>query len=529
MERVIDVVPSRVRFSLPSPGYGPKGAKVPPAQLTRNVMLRNVTQGQLCMEVEAPPGPFRVHKGVEQIGRKVQLAPQEVFSLQFALDSSYLRAGCEPLCTKFVVRIEMCRPLLVDVCGVPEGVPEEAVRKLMEAVEAPERANASGRSSVREQRQAPPPCVEAPPDALAAFLGESPAPAAQRRVGSCPRAGTSSPLGQIARSAAGRQRVRVDVEADSPPDTPRETKSLYYRAGDGGDDMDDRPPTPMPEGFAKVWQARPEGDDRGGASRKNVTCPANSAERPSSKGAQSAGGQSTEVSPAAPAPAATRGRPPRAGGRCPVPTEVQGSSPTSPEAMSSPSAPSSMATRDSLGGGRLKRTSRSLDASALSSNLGGTQAVSKALKGQTPPRLADGAFFLDGIGLCDAYGRPVSDGAPAATASEPSRTRRPGADGRAVGKAALGRSAASSTISMLDAAVHSGPGHLGRPGHSGPPPGVPGAREKARSRPPKLGTASSGSLRRARSVGPPLGSAFGAAAKLSVGEQEQNWALLCGI
>mmetsp|Transcript_104121 Transcript_104121/g.324646 ORF Transcript_104121/g.324646 Transcript_104121/m.324646 type:complete len:407 (-) Transcript_104121:60-1280(-) len=343
MDRLLDVVPVHLRFNITEG-----------ASLTRNVIIRSIAAAIIPIEVTLPGPPFRITLGAERVEKGlVRLSPGETLPLRVTLDRGALPPG-RPACDFIVVRVELCKPLAVDIVAVPEGMPEESVRQLiaarlkevpgMDSVTgpaanasesvmcgsraAPDDATRSSASQEASDAGAVPVAAHRPPPpaALAAYLGEAPSGAAVRGADALSARGSAS-------SRRGRS------ACDSPDDSPEPGPRLDGRSGAD----DDRPPTPAPAGFETVDE---------GCVPLNF-CGVRNSPRNRSTGS--------------------------------TPT---GQTPVRTVAEAAPAAPTS------LGSGRAPSKAT---------------AAAKAPAARQPTDVSkEGLFFIEGVGWCDEYGRTVA-------------------------------------------------------------------------------------------------------------------------
>eukprot|EP00930_Biecheleria_cincta_P047126 TRINITY_DN3260_c0_g1_i1.p1 TRINITY_DN3260_c0_g1~~TRINITY_DN3260_c0_g1_i1.p1 ORF type:complete len:482 (+),score=117.30 TRINITY_DN3260_c0_g1_i1:25-1446(+) len=270
-EHLVDVVPPHLRFTAGSSSSS-----------TRNVIIKNKSVSDLPLHIDPPGPPFCVKLGADRLGKEIRLTPGETLPLRLTLEASALQG--QLICRFLVVRIELCRPLVVDVVAAPEGTPDDELRSFVQSqltvagFQAP--ANKAHSSREPASLEASSPDVHSPADAaavLADFLGEAPAaaamrkdvPAASRPLADDPQldsdqtampAALAAFLGEAPAAAAIRKVGKINFEAQprpapmaaSPPDTPESGDGRAIRRPDHQsciDDMDDRPPTPTPDGF----------------------------------------------------------------------------------------------------------------------------------------------------------------------------------------------------------------------------------------------------------------------------------------
>jgi len=441
MAAILDVLPTRIRFST---AVG--------ASATRNVLIRNISTAEQSFEVKLPGPPFFIARGAERLGRPVRLAPDETVSLQVALDRDALPCDDRPACDVMEFNIELCRPVFLDLLAASEDLPADAAQQLIDArrtvalpaavpfqdilrdygLAAPEiqastlsspssavgqplpslavQPIAASEVEVEQTRRRQPlqsPAVQPMPApevdvaqprrqlaarpvpvgganqagaaALAAFLGEAPAASALR--GGLPAAAAvrrPSPAGGGAQAA---RAVRRQGSDDSPPDTPPRTPSH------NGDFDDDRPPTPSPECANEYGGAQ-----RAAAEAEAFPLPVGrrgplpSRISPSPRNQAPFGSASEEL------PTAPPSLPPPIP---PVRVSRSGSGSLAP-ASSAPLPPERV------------RGMPPLDATRLPAG----RQVAAACRSLPPPAPSGSAapddyFFLEGVGWCDLYGRPV--------------------------------------------------------------------------------------------------------------------------
>jgi len=369
MDRLLDVVPVHLRFNITEG-----------ASLTRNVIIRSIAAAIIPIEVTLPGPPFRITLGAERVEKGlVRLSPGETLPLRVTLDRGALPPG-RPACDFIVVRVELCKPLAVDIVAVPEGMPEESVRQLiaarlkevpgMDSVTgpaanasesvmcgsraAPDDATRSSASQEASDAGAVPVAAHRPPPpaALAAYLGEAPSGAAVRGADALSARGSAS-------SRRGRS------ACDSPDDSPEPGPRLDGRSGAD----DDRPPTPAPAGFETV----DEGPCNGGTCTVFVSVASNasmrSARRPGCVPLNFCGVRNSPRN--------------RSTGSTPT-----GQTPVRTVAEAAPAAPTS------LGSGRAPSKAT---------------AAAKAPAARQPTDVSkEGLFFIEGVGWCDEYGRTVA-------------------------------------------------------------------------------------------------------------------------
>ncbi|CAE7235100.1 Rai14 [Symbiodinium natans] len=223
---LVDSVPKHLRFS---PGGGS----------TRNLLLRNISTGDLPLRIEPPGPPFTVSVGSEHLGKNFVLEAGATLAFRIAIGSSPPDSGVA--CDFLTVHIECSPPLLIDVVSASDATPSDEIASLI-------RASAQQRSLQQSSTGNTPEAVfikpgdaeeQAVPAALLEFLGEEPSAAALRNC----------------------QRTSV-VRPASRPDTPDSGRGAYP---DAPPDFDDRPPTPSPEGFQQlpVPPPRPQACENG--------------------------------------------------------------------------------------------------------------------------------------------------------------------------------------------------------------------------------------------------------------------------
>lgn len=274
-EHLVDVVPPHLRFT---PGSS--------SSLTRNVIIKNKSVSDLPLRIDPPGPPFTVKLGADRLGKEIRLTPGETLPLRLALEASADRG--QLVCAFLVVRIELCRPVVVDVVAAPEGTPDDELRSFVQSqlavagFQAPAHKARSSREPTSLETSSRD--VDAPADAaaaLAAFLGEPPADAAMRKDAPAYAPAAPQPLadeqqldldqtaipaalaaflGEAPATAAVRKVGKLNFEAQprpapvtsSPPDTPESGDGRAIRRPQHQshlDDIDDRPPTPTPDGF----------------------------------------------------------------------------------------------------------------------------------------------------------------------------------------------------------------------------------------------------------------------------------------
>lgn len=214
-EHLLDAVPRHLRFN--------RGGSN-----TRNLLLRNISKGELPLRISNPQPPFSLQIGAEHVG-EVTLAPGA--TLAFRIGADLFVVEPELLCQFFTVNIECSPPLLIDLVLASDTASEDEVQRCVAAARpevtvtaapAPAPVPAAVPASAQVEAQRPVPA------ALTEFLGEEPSAAALR-----------GPLRYIAAT-----------EGVSPPDTPEGSR-------DEVPNFDDRPPTPSPEGAAEMDVAKP--------------------------------------------------------------------------------------------------------------------------------------------------------------------------------------------------------------------------------------------------------------------------------
>eukprot|EP00434_Breviolum_minutum_P020463 symbB.v1.2.018046.t1/scaffold1425.1/size119490/4 len=211
-QHLLDAVPRHVRFN----GAG-----------TRNLLLRNISKGELPLRINSPAAPFFLQIGSEHVGESINLAPGATLAFRIGADVQEIT---EVICQFFTVHIECSPPLLIDLVIADSAVDAAAVQRVVETEAA--------KATVKAPPEVPEPVAEAAPAgpvpvpaALAEFLGEEPSAAALR--------GAARPWATVA-------------DAESPPETPESGVK-----GRGSLDFDDRPPTPTPEDANQMDVARP--------------------------------------------------------------------------------------------------------------------------------------------------------------------------------------------------------------------------------------------------------------------------------
>eukprot|EP00435_Cladocopium_sp_Y103_P041280 s681_g11.t1 len=218
-EHLLDAVPRHLRFN--------RGGSN-----TRNLLLRNISKGELPLRISDPQPPFSLQIGAEHVG-EVTLAPGA--TLAFRITADLFLSEPELLCQFFTVNIECSPPLLIDLVLASDTASEDEVQRCVAAARpavtvtaapAPTPAPAAVPAAAQVGAPQRPPPV---PAALAEFLGEEPSSAALR----------GGPLRYIAAT-----------EGVSPPDTPEGSHDERLN-------FDDRPPTPSPEGAAEMDVAKP--------------------------------------------------------------------------------------------------------------------------------------------------------------------------------------------------------------------------------------------------------------------------------
>lgn len=377
---LLEAVPPRLRFSA-----------APGAAAARSLLLRNISAGALPVRIDLPGAPFRLVQGAERLdGEVVRLESGEELPLRIAWDRNDLPPGRDKLCKFLVVRLDMYRPLAVEIVVVPDDMSKEDVLRFAE------------RCLPEELRQPPPPAVggshvggaaggalgevgphaggdaaQLPDEArlalLTAFLGEAPAPAAMRQqpsqhLGAGDPGGGLWPESSGDAGARGRGRCAGRSSASSASSSP----GREPRPSRGFSD-DDRPPTPTPEGF----ECAPR--------------PVRVARR---------------AAPSEPdSPAANRG------GR----VDMGSDDDTSP----------ADAPLRSVGDEMHSRRRQGTSASCAETRVVDVAAFGQARAAQPhPPDGMDDLFFVDGVGWCDAYGNVVEGvggGAGSRTAALPGR------------------------------------------------------------------------------------------------------------
>lgn len=212
-EHLLDAVPRHLRFT--SGGSS-----------TRNLLLRNISKGELPLRISKLQPPFSLQIGAEHV--EVTLAPGATLAFRIAADLAAL--GEEVLCHFFTVHIECSPPLLIDLVLAADTASEDEVQRCVAAARPEGTVTVAPATPV--PAAVPSAQVEAAqrpvPAALAEFLGEEPTAAALR----------------------GPVRYVAATEGVSPPDTPEGSR-------DEVPNFDDRPPTPSPEGAAEMDVAKP--------------------------------------------------------------------------------------------------------------------------------------------------------------------------------------------------------------------------------------------------------------------------------
>eukprot|EP00747_Dinoflagellata_sp_TGD_P043648 gnl/TRDRNA2_/TRDRNA2_142816_c0_seq3.p1 gnl/TRDRNA2_/TRDRNA2_142816_c0~~gnl/TRDRNA2_/TRDRNA2_142816_c0_seq3.p1 ORF type:complete len:495 (+),score=57.04 gnl/TRDRNA2_/TRDRNA2_142816_c0_seq3:101-1585(+) len=415
MDKLVDVIPSRLRFSTAAGAHA-----------TRNILIRNVAITDVPLEVEIPGPPFYVQKGAERLkGRSVTLCVGEVLPLQIALDHASITTK-EPFCEFLVVRVELCRPTAVDLVAAADSAPEDVIRRLVEHRRAevpglmwipPSQCQAPGHSG---EGYAAARLEDRPvPSALAGYLGEHCAPSAANELdertllpseagipsvafgatmddrpvpaalaeflGTLPAPSALARHPQRAQSPAGggasaartiradRDRQRGSQRRNESPPSRGDTPPTSHRQSSDCDD--DRPPTPTPADFARVAVHQTETEPPVGNRQKRAP-PA-----PFEDSAP-AGEMCTALN-------ATR--PP------PVPDTEESQPKSGQDTRSRPR-------RSDQQDGRPRPGPRS----------GSRESCGVAAVGEiepttlTPqPTARDDSFYVEGVGWCDAYGRVI--------------------------------------------------------------------------------------------------------------------------
>lgn len=382
MDGLLDVIPSRARFSITEGCHW-----------TRNILIRNVSINELTFSVTTPQAPFSIARGAERLGRPVSLAPGEVLPLQVALNRAALPQDGSPVCDFLVLHLELCRPFPIELVCIPEGVSEADVQCIVDerrrsipspawvSVAAAAQIPAMSRSpqtlhggtpndvplldadcsvavGCPEMRDAAPAADPNALAAIAAFLGEAPHASAMR----CPKAvDRGLPAVQSARAPPARSssaRRRRDV---SPPDSPESGSGLHRLGASAFDES--RPPTPLPSDFQSMPRCA-----------------------------------SSERTP----------RPQAAS--CEPQAQLQQTQPAGREQPKRPPMP-----QRSLGrrGGSLGASGAKIvggDGTGPGRDMTSTSLHGRKVMIEDDKKLAPtgGVLFLDGVGWCDEYGKPIA-------------------------------------------------------------------------------------------------------------------------
>eukprot|EP00931_Biecheleriopsis_adriatica_P053815 TRINITY_DN31598_c0_g1_i1.p1 TRINITY_DN31598_c0_g1~~TRINITY_DN31598_c0_g1_i1.p1 ORF type:complete len:389 (-),score=101.39 TRINITY_DN31598_c0_g1_i1:70-1236(-) len=328
--------------------------------------------------------------GAERLGKPTILAVGETLALRVGVDAWPTDGSIA--CSFFVLRIDLCQPLAVDVVASPEGTTDEAIKVFVEqrlaeesldqraaldatampAQQAAPRNQVSGGSSspndaVQSGWTAEAPCAEqtAVPAALAAYLGEAPSAAAVR---------------------GGIHKAQLqDPSSFTPPDSPESSGGRAVRAAAGLPvDFDERPPTPTPDGFQDVATTKPHKSENSHVQPERRVVPAESQAAAATRAAAArAQGILLRDSPgtALAAPEASAG-----------PEKTLGPDPAAALASFLGEAPSASALRAE------HRPQEDLPSSS----------VAQSTLPPRPPGYEDqDIFYLEGAGWCDAYGRTI--------------------------------------------------------------------------------------------------------------------------
>lgn len=119
MQGLLDVIPDAVRFR------ESEGQKA-----TRNVLIRNVSVQELQVSIDPPASPFHVVRGAERVGKAISMTPGETLGIQLMLDRTEM-TGQPLLCDFLVVRIDMCRPMGVELVAITGDPPEDRVQQVI--------------------------------------------------------------------------------------------------------------------------------------------------------------------------------------------------------------------------------------------------------------------------------------------------------------------------------------------------------------------------------------------------------------
>eukprot|EP00439_Symbiodinium_sp_Y106_P052385 s4526_g7.t1 len=211
---LLDSVPKHLRFT---PGGGS----------TRNLLLRNISAGELPLRIEPPGPPFLLSVGSEHVGKNFVLEAGATLAFRIAMSSAPQED--DVVCDFLTVHIECSPPLLIDIAAASDVTPSDEIASLIRDLVQKRSLHQSSAGNTPEAALVKPADAEerAVPAALLEFLGEAP-------------------------SAAALRCHQPAVQTMLRPDTPDSGRGAYPEGPEAPLDWDDRPPTPSPEGFQQL-------------------------------------------------------------------------------------------------------------------------------------------------------------------------------------------------------------------------------------------------------------------------------------
>lgn len=580
MQGLVEVVPSRrLRFSTAAG-----------TSATRNLIVNNLSINELELHlcIREPHLPFSIVFQNDAAperrddGRStVRIAPKKSLPLRVALDRSSLPADGRPTAGFFVVLLELCEPLLLDLIVASDDLSEEAIRQLSDArrpavaAEMLAEVQAMASLSMAALSKLPPssPQPEAAGTAPVAEATTSPAPATEAASPSSFSAlvlkeGDREELG---RRADGRRSRLVETEAcnddsdwgrrahggdpvgDSSAMRRAPVRPARRQVGDDGSDTSPEPPSSSDESDVAAAAAaahRRQPFRAGQASNGTMQLRSGDGRRSCAPVGRC---DSDEDRPPTPTPAefaselaatanmqhniateslradpcaglASTGRPP------PAPVQLPRGQQASSESSQGIVRGRSGGDRGAGGSGGSGPLLRSAGAAVLglstASSNGNAERRSTAMS-EPPP--SERLFFLDGVGWCDAYGRMASTGGGSTASGQRSSAAAIGGSGKLA--EATTRSWPSSTAMGNGAATAGAKVLPARTGLSASD-ALLGAGQRARSKPPRLAGAGGGGA--GGGAGRQHGASgrlqpCGAGRALSAQERARNWDALEGI